>query len=239
MACEPLELVKNATAPYCHAMAEHLIPHNYESYKLLNNSVSFPTCQKEWANVTLCADSKSRAFRLGPFSTRPGRWHHGVSLVPNLFAAGDRLKAVTGQVTNAHGQVIAFPPLYTHHIHIGGHFFVTHVDDESGGEHHVPAGYCVPVFQSWMNGVDVVYVVWHPEDSRPGPSEFYISVQFQLASPLDKCAPATPVELRQAVDTHQLAEQFSDRYFRYLAPDKPAVAWFAIRLPFSGQLLNN
>ena len=101
------------------------------------------------AHVLTCNEPYRRGLIAGPFATRPGEWI-SFGAIFDLLSRGDRVIRYIGDVVDAHGRTVPFPPMHMHHIHfkMGSaiHWFETHGDyinrEGLGYETRVPAGHC-------------------------------------------------------------------------------------------------
>lgn len=106
------------------------------------------------ADVFTCNERFMRGVAVGPFYSVPGLWT-SLQLPFDLLGSGERVVAFTGDTVSPSGEVIAYPPLHMHHIHVAKqdprgdanvHWFETHgdyhMDPRRGYRRELPAGYC-------------------------------------------------------------------------------------------------
>jgi len=214
------------------------------------------------ADVFTCNERFMRGVAVGPFYSVPGLWT-SLQLPFDLLGSGERVVAFTGDTVSPSGEVIAYPPLHMHHIHVAKqdprgdanvHWFETHgdyhMDPRRGYRRELPTGYCDVVdghkkvtIEVQVN--DVRYgsdIAMSAEAARPTvhgpgahPSAPPISWYLRILFELAEhpCHSASKVLLFHPLD----ATVYTDMLGRYSLPAAPSLRWWTTRWPRTGVLL--
>jgi len=216
----------------------------------------FPTAAQVW----LCEGSDSvRGVRVGPVKSWPSKWtEFGILDLSFLFSAGERIQSYVGTPVTADGQLIGFPPLHVHHVHVmrgkpGNtqrnwqflrnnsvddiHFFNTHGDFSDGDDYGVGSrsarAYTISLPDGYGLAIEegMEYRTFAIIDDVRQPDAAATVLDFYL----DIVFEMAPPTAKNA--SYLWVHNPSANQLMYQVPNYTSIAWWTGTMPASGKML--